>query len=80
MHFWQYDQNEKFGEWCFESSHMCKNSSRRTPRPKNLKMWYSDVKNTFSDHIIKMKNVRNGAIKAVPGVRYHPKELLVPKI
>ena len=31
-----YDEIESCREWKVESSHMCKNSSRRTPRPKNL--------------------------------------------
>ena len=30
-----YDEIESCGEWKVESSHMCKKSSRRTPRPKN---------------------------------------------
>ena len=31
-----YDQIESCRAWKVESSHMCENSSRRTPRPKNL--------------------------------------------
>ena len=58
---------------------MCKNSSRRTPRPQKMNMWYFEVKNAFFDNILKMKNVENGVLKVLICVRTHPEELLVLK-
>ena len=43
-------------------------------------MRYSDVKNAFFDHMIKMKILKNGVLKVLICVRFHPEELLVPKI
>ena len=50
-----YDEIESCREWRVESSHMCKNSSRRTPRPKNSskpkisKMTMKMVKNDYEN-------------------------------
>ena len=50
-----YDEIESCREWKVESSHMCKNSSRRTPRPKNSskpkisKMTMKMVKNDYEN-------------------------------
>ena len=38
-----YNEIESCREWKVESSHMCKNSSRRTPRPTTNNMWFSPL-------------------------------------
>ena len=83
MIFGVYDKIKKCSECHPKSSYICKNASRRTPRPQNfifLVFWGQGVNNGFRDHMTKLKNVWNVILKVLTYVRTHPEELLVQKI